>query len=743
MFKDNRLLILYSILFYCFFVVIRLFGVIEFDIQPDEVHWLERSSRVLDLFKKGYFSTLTTHLGQPGIVPTLIMALGQGVFKCIYRLFDIHQGDFLYLHPFFQCRIACILASSLVVFPLILLGSAIFDFRIVALACSFLALSPHHIGFSRLAHLDATMTSVVVTAFLFYLYAIKTDEQKYKLIAGFFWGLSIATKPTALSLIFSFFIIGAINSIFIKKEGLKKVISIYDFWAVFIGHFVFACLYTRIWVHESEYLVRLNVQNAFADMEYFLGTFHPKMGALLCSASILYCIYRFVRTEIRAYLFLIFFFSINLANFLFPAVCEGIIRFWSWTFGLSKTAHIAYGKTYEGASGGYIALIMHETSLVILSLILLDVLFLTYSLVRGPLQSKDRKKLYLFIISIVWVGILSVSSKQTIRYILPIFPCMYLLASDFVWKVFDLLPSRVAKFKHAGIIFCLLFLVPQSVAVSSIHPNQIAYSNALGGTSGIGNKGEAHYFIGINKVVKFLRKEAKKSLRDSQLVYVGGDLGILRLAHLILHHGESGTKFMAPVQLMWGSYFVRFHHLDEIFFEETPSGIEVSNPVYEVKVGSNVLMSVYKINTPSLENSFEIDNTKLHRRTGRQIRPDNKYFADSMAVESIPDKVYELVTGREAKSYAFFSSAIELDEGVYDLGFYTRLISEEQVRTPVFEIQMGKCKHVVYSDELAVDSFKLANSACGLDEKTFVSFKVYWFGKISVEIGNGKLRKVS
>ena len=183
---------------------------------------------------------------------------------------------------------------------------------------------------------------------------------------------------------------------------------------------------------------------------------------------------------------------------------------------------------------------------------------------------------------------------------------------------------------------------------------------------------------------------------------------------------------------------MRFHHLDDVFFETVPSGVDLKNPEYEVKLGQSVLVSLYKVETPSLDKPFAINTVKLHRKSGRVRKIENE-LKDVVASSGFEPKVFELLKGRENKGYAFFNSQIELDQGKYELGFYARLVQEESVRTPVFEIQFGKCKQVVYSDELDTGSFKFANSSCVMARKGFVSFKVYWFGKVGVEIGEGRL----
>lgn len=733
-------LILYSGLFYLFFIAIRLFGLFSFDIQPDEVHWLERSGTVLSLYKEGKYSSLTTHLGQPGIVPSLVMAVGQAVGGKINSKFNLKPGDVSYLHPFYYCRIACALVASLVVFPLLILGSVFFRFRVIALATFLLALSPHHIGLSRFAHLDAVMTFTVITSLLFYLLAIRTSKDRYKIVSGIFWGLSIATKPTAITLVLAFLVLGFFNSYFVKKNKFREIINVYDFWALFIGHLVFALLYTRIWVHESDYLIRLAIHSTPADFIYFLGSTYSLLGCAVSVVSIVYFYYRAMRAKTQVYSYLAFFSVVAFFMFLFPQVYEGVIRFWYWTFGLSKTPHLAYGKVWEGQKGGYLSLIIFEVSLSILTLISINLILLFKSLVNGSFSGDDRKRSYLFIIFVLWVLVLSTSSKQTLRYILPVLPCLYVLASDSVWRMYDALSGKFLYLKNKSLIFVSLFIIPQVYAVVSTHPNQVVFYNALGGgVDGLASRGGVHYLIGINRMVEFLRNRVVESARGKQAVYVGGEINVPKLVHNILYPEEHETKFVAPSPIMWGSYFIRYHHLDKLFFSPVPSGIDPLTPAYEVKLGSSPILSVYKVSQPDLSKIFYIDTMKLPRRKGRLVK-DTVYRSEGG--DGISKGIIELVKVRDVKGHSFFSNEFELNEGTYNIGFDARLVQPVEVRTPVFEIQFAGCKKVVFSDELTSESFKFTDSSCMISKNKFVNFKIYWFGKIDVELGAGKIRKV-
>lgn len=728
----NKKLFIYSILFYLLFVVVRIFGLLSFDVQPDEVHWLDRSYKVLALFQEGHYSQLTTHLGQPGIVPSLFMALGQGVGNKINSHFNLHPGDVYYFHPLYYCRLACLLVSSLVVFPLLMIGSVFFELRVMFMACFLFALSPHHIGLSRLAHLDAVMTVTVVSSFLFYMLALRTGLERFKLIAGLFWGLSIATKPTALSLVFAFLVMGFYDSYFVKRKGLKDVISVYDLWAVLIGHIVFTLLYTRIWVHESDYLLRLHIESGFADFIYFIGTNYSLIGQIFSLSLLVYCFIRYKNHGNKTYLYLIFFSFLFDLLFIFPAEAEGLVRFWGWTFGLSSMPHKAYGKVWEGEKGGYLALLLYEIPLVILSLLAFNFITLGKTLsVNKNFSPLNRKRLYLFLIFSIWVAILSTSSKQTLRYILPVLPCLYVLAADSVWQLFDALSAKISWLRDKGIIFCLIFIIPQCFAVVSTHPNQVVFYNALGGgIEGVVKRGGVHYLIGVNKLVAFLREKALSSSRK-QSVYVGGELAVPRLAYDIQFPGINEMKFLAPLPLMWGSYFIRYHHLDEAFFNPVPSGIDVNKPEYEVKLGTNTIASLYRVRAPDLRDPYFVNITKLHRKIG----------ADKMN-QDIGAKVIELVRKRDRKGFPFFTTELEFPRGTYQFGVHAKLLNKSSERVSVLEVQFGSCKEIIYSDQLNDLEFKPAFSQCKVNELDYRAIKIYWFRKADVELSTMSIQRL-
>ena len=110
----NKNLYFTSFLLFLLFLSLRVPGIFSLSVQPDEYHWRERSLEILTQFREHNISNLTTHLGQPGVPPALLMAFGDWAASKI-GLIGTTFGEyrFDYLHA---ARFMCAFVSSLIVF---------------------------------------------------------------------------------------------------------------------------------------------------------------------------------------------------------------------------------------------------------------------------------------------------------------------------------------------------------------------------------------------------------------------------------------------------------------------------------------------------------------------------------------------------------------------------------------------------------------------------------------------------
>ena len=234
-------------------LLIRLWGIGAAPIHPDEVHWLHRSARVVSKISAAPFNT-TTHLGHPGIVPSLVMALSQSAAG-LYNATRGIQWD----HPEFIDSLTASRASLAVltsaIAPILFLGALpAVGIHCAALAAGMLALDPHLISTSRLAHLDATLALFVLITALLYYEAQQNGRVRTTLLSGVYWGLALATK-IAGALVLPGLVVW--NCIEWARTRRTPPIQWKDFGCALLGLATLTALWTRLWHHESDFKVRL------------------------------------------------------------------------------------------------------------------------------------------------------------------------------------------------------------------------------------------------------------------------------------------------------------------------------------------------------------------------------------------------------------------------------------------------------------------------------------------------------
>jgi 4-amino-4-deoxy-L-arabinose transferase-like glycosyltransferase len=436
-----KLKIVIAILLYCLALVLRLNGVFYDEPQTDEYLWLKRSKGVIIRLESEPLRA-TTHLGHPGIVPALIMAASEVL---VPRVISADSNIGRQLHkPLYSARVACAIIASLAV-PILFFGFfALIGFEASLLAALLLLFDPRFIGLSRIAHLDAVLLVLCLISVVAYIHSELKRSTKLKLTAGIFWGLAIATKPTAVALIFVFIIFKAIRAASFR-DWQQLRIRWSDIWAVVVGHLVMAAIYTRLWLHNSDYRERLKITFPLATDVYRLGRFFQEhyffsiiislflLALCICAARKLRSAPQLVESRFSLYLLaLIGFLTLS----IIPQVIENFMRFWKWTSGLSSQVHHSFNKVLPPPEGGY----WLEFLSVLPELTLFGVFVSILLLLVGTFKVNLKKYQYYFLAGawiVIWLSLLSVSSKQSWRYAIPIMPAVAILAAGGLHFVYD------------------------------------------------------------------------------------------------------------------------------------------------------------------------------------------------------------------------------------------------------------------------------------------------------------------
>ncbi len=521
-----KLKIVIAILLYCLALVLRLNGVFYDEPQTDEYLWLKRSKGVLIRLESDPLRA-TTHLGHPGIVPALVMAASEVLVPQVFSE-DSNIGRQLH-KSLFSARVACAIVASLAA-PILFLGFfALIGFEASLLAALLLLFDPRFIGLSRIAHLDAILLVLSLISVVAYIHSELKRSTKLKLVAGVFWGLAVATKPTAVALIFVFIVFKAIRAAY-SRDWQELRIRWSDIWAVVVGHLVMAAIYTRLWVHNSDYRWRLKIGFPLASDIYQIGRFFQEhyfvsimvtlllIALCLITARKLKGVKQLVETRFSLWLFMLIGFLIL---WIIPQVIENFMRFWKWTSGLSHQVHHSFNKVLPPPEGGY----WLEFLSVLPELTLFGIGVSLVLLLIAALQANLKKLQYYFLAAawiVIWLGLLSVSSKQSWRYAIPVMPAVAILAAGGLHCIYCflmkfgrsskyLLVKKVASirgpWKGASLIL-LLVVLPNIWILSYWHPHYSEYFNRVtGSVSSALERGHVFNFIGEEEAYLFLRKQ--------------------------------------------------------------------------------------------------------------------------------------------------------------------------------------------------------------------------------------------
>lgn len=519
MFSNSGLKIVIALLLYALTVFLRLENITDFDLQADEAHWATRSRILLDMLHANP-SRASSHLGHPGVPPTLIMAFGQWLGMKIQL---IETGDLSQFDRLLWSRISVVAVSSLVLPIIFLVISTFVSVPVAAVASTFLLFDPVFSAYGRIAHLDAIHVLLVTLTILFFELSLRRSSLKFKLLSALFFGLSITTKPTAVVLLFCFFIYRLLRS---SMKGEKIVFFEWsDISCLFISQAVLGILYTRLWQHPSHYFLKLGIRSEFALFLWDLGNYLREFYFVSFSLLGLLILLAFLsKGTFRKSLIAIIAFFVSLAAS--PAVYDNLIRFWLWVFGLSSTGHKAYGRVIESPLYGYSGLFASRLSEAVLLSVLCGLVFIVKDWRLKKKEDSYSFVLFLLISSVLWVLPLSISPKQSWRYILPILPSVYIVAAYGLTRFAE----SLAQFKLAtaprvsaasATVFCFM-LFQVSVFFASGPYYQLYYNSLSGGLQGASIRNSYLGGGGEHEAIGFLISEALKR-QQSLKVAVTGD----------------------------------------------------------------------------------------------------------------------------------------------------------------------------------------------------------------------------
>ena len=424
-----------AILLFAVAALPRMSGVGTAPMQADEKHWIMRAHVMKQRIAK-HWQHYSTHLAHPGVFPAAVLMSGQIGAKVYSKAHEAITGAPATVRPLTASRSANALFSSLLA-PLIFLFLIPWTSRSVAFCVGFLlALGPRMIDLSTLAHVDTSFAVVTTITIMVYLTALRRASVPLKLVAGFFFGLCILSKPTSIALIPAFILAKSILR-FRWPEAYKEApVAWSDVWVGLVSLLVFVGGYTRLWYHHKPYPEWEGIDRTIPELLYTIGTELQSGTAsialvmLVGSIAILLAKKLFTRTPLTwVDHVLAIGCAIALAWALMPVAFENLAVYYMRVFALTGVEHRSFHGSTPPIPGGYLTLALVDVPpLVVISTLLTPLLLIPR--IRRALTEKEQQ---LWIMAcctgFVWILFLSTSSKQAWRYAIPVAPQLYIIGT--------------------------------------------------------------------------------------------------------------------------------------------------------------------------------------------------------------------------------------------------------------------------------------------------------------------------
>ncbi|MCB0338097.1 MAG: glycosyltransferase family 39 protein, partial [Bdellovibrionales bacterium] len=694
--------------------VIRLWGISYSPPVTDERLWISRSPRTIDAFKRDP-SHFSTHLAHPGVPPAVSMGIGVKLSQKYNQFFGLEPTSQWYVSSLKACRIAVAVVSSFLVPLVFLLLIPFIGSQSALFVSGLICFDPQIVGYARMAHLDSIMTLFVVAAVGTYALSVARDSALLRLVAGVLWGFAILTKPTAGVLAIAFLLYRAFRWFLMRQEranGVCSLISWSDIWAVVTGCVLFAMLYTRMWYHESDYLLRLRIRSHFADFAYQLGLTLQRHYFWLSLVGVLigFGVYLSWHSKLKRHVLNLSFLSCGtlLSLAAFPQVYENFIRFWTWAGGLSHEQKVAYAslKRVPPPPGGYWATLYASVPSLFIPFLVIGIISFAYSLYKKRVSEKTAFIFLCLVGSILWLLMLNVSPKQSWRYLLPVVPLLYVVLGV---GVFDLVRGFFAsKNLNSRYLwsFITILIGLQLVNTALWYPDYTLFRSRISGgmpselTSGRSLANAARF-----EVTEFLVQKEREAQRPIY-VSLGGDATVQEMGIDEWFPSEHRKVAFGQFPRQLVDYYLTYHPLRP--------GYVLPEPVlFQYTVQDVPLVSV---SAAKPLDYFDSTNLPLPRGI-----TDRGLIAGKDTAGNVSSALFRLPPGK----YSLRVRLEGLEKPNLDLSS-----SDHALEISFF----GTCNQTVTRGEIEYRHVNHFEYQCDIPRDHVVHALAYWPGKVSIKL---------
>ena len=749
-------------------LVPRVIDITEPAPQVDEIHWQDRSYVVRHSFRDGLYTKFSSHLGHPGIPAALMMAAGQEAAYQWNKRFAPAPGAPGYLDALSGSRLANALFSSLIAPLFFFLACFVFPVGLALTGALLIAFDPQLVAAGRLAHLDSSLAVFVCASVFCYWLAVERRSTALKLVAGVLFGLSIATKPNSAALVPAFLCFKVLRNLITPRagdNGERNIFSWSDVWAVFVAQLVFAAIFTKFWVFHPGYWRTLGVKSSVADALHALGLQLQQHWIITLSAILIAAVLglHVLRSRSAAVFrrhsahLLLFAAALFLLELVFPQVPDNMIRFWLRAASYQKMSHVSFGWTWPEPPGGYFGILTSKLPLFTLVFVAAGlflfakaVMHRTLAKVRGSavLDSANSPQLtcllLLFLSALIWTLFLQTSTKQTIRYLLPILPALFAFAASGLLAVshtlFSFAPGAAAnRSRMAAAASSLLVALNALFTLPVIHPDYLLYQNSLRGGLAAGVKsGYRFATAGFNEALTILHEKAKEASRVLDVAILADrDVVEATYARLYPLKQERKLRFKDGRQVPASDYVLTSTSLEPMFAAK--NGVQVLGlpKIFGYTVKGVEVTSIYSVPALDFQTPYRRFLHASPRHTGRPVKTE-MVLQPGSADPAVPAKALAADPGKHARGFLFFGENVRVLPGAYvfslsaalPLNFNSSALPPD---TAVLQFQVDeRCQQTARVKDLTPGRLQAITVRCSFEQESKPQMRAFWDGTVPV-----------
>lgn len=722
--RSKRILV--CLLLYIFALLPRLHSIHIGDPQGDEVLWEARSAVFTQVLREGSYSIATSHLGHPAIPAVVTMSLGTFTNSLlptplkVDRLTAARSGN-----AYFSSLIAPLMFMVLISW---------FNPLFATLAALITAVDPQHIAVSRMAHVDSNFSVFVLLTFGCYLLGAIKNVSFYKMAAGFFWGLCLASKPTAFALVPAFLLFNCIRRIRHNAvlNTVKPPITTWgDIWAILIGLLTLSAVFTRFWHHQGPFLTDLRIMSPFADAIYVIGFQFGQNPIYLAVLSFIAVSAAMKRNPSHISRVTLTCTMVMLLYVLCPQVFENFIRYFLRLPSLAEFVHLDIGSGKPFFPGGYVGLLFFQMPTWIVACSVIGILCALYNFWKQHEEHTENAQqevlLFSLIILITWLVVLSVSPRNYVRYTVPVLPLLNILSAyglvrgaSFLTRGKYVFASSYAVALLCGAVICL-----------NTHPYYLNFFNSMfGGVKSAYEREYPLFYEGHRAVFNQLAKHLNHSTGKIDVAVIGEYPVIVRSLEGTLPTQKSVVQLKLIPFAQNADFAIATDPLIPIVEEKFGRSLAGTSLLYRYERDGVPFASLYTSKMLTPNDTFQVPLNGLTRDTGGEVTEDALLTVqDSSAVYAMAE--------RHKEGYLFRNAFLRMSTGNFTFGITaSRLPGDQPVgHVPVFTVSVGSwCTYTVYGDQLTETPVQ-HQFPCTIAKDGEIELTGIWKGQGSVVVG--------